>query len=209
MRPPNEVSHPIHDLLRRRWSPRAFADRPVEPAKLRSVLEAARWSPSSFNAQPWSFLVATKDGDAADYERMLSCLVEGNRLWARSAPVLMISVATSAFEHNGKSNRHAFYDTGSAVAHMTFEAAAQGLHVHQMAGFESEMVRELYGVPATAEPVSAIAMGYLGDPATLPEDLRRKELAPGQRKPITQFVFSGKWGSPATFTSTASARPSA
>src|SRR5918992_2742873 len=102
----HDVAHPVHDLIRRRWSPRAFSDRPVEREKLLSVLEAARWAPSSFNAQPWSFLVATKE-DPAEFERMLSCLVPGNQSWAKAGPVLMISVANTHFEHNGKPNRHA------------------------------------------------------------------------------------------------------
>jgi nitroreductase len=193
MRPPHDVDYPIVDLLRRRWSPRAFAERPVELEKLRSIFEAARWAPSSFNAQPWSFIVATKHGDLADYQRMLGCLVESNQHWAKSAPVLIVSVATGAFEHNAKPNRHAFYDTGAAVAMLTVQATALDLHVHQMAGFSPEKVREAYNVPATAEPVSAIALGYAGDPASLPDELRKRELTPGQRKPTSQFVFSGAW----------------
>ena len=193
MRPPHEADHPIIDLLGRRWSPRAFADRPVEPEKLRSVFEAARWAPSSFNAQPWSFIVATKQ-DAADFQRMLECLVEGNQVWARSAPVLMVSVATSAFAHNGKPNRHAFYDTGAAVAMLTIQATALDLYVHQMAGFIPEKVRAAYNVPETAEPVSAIALGYRGNPASLPDDLRKREETPGQRKRVAEFVFSNDWG---------------
>lgn len=200
MRPPHDVAHPIHDLLRRRWSPRAFnPNRPVERDKLRGVLEAARWSPSSFNEQPWSFLVASRHDDPADFERMLSCLAEPNQVWARSAPVLMVSVAASAFVHNGKPNRHAFHDVGAAAAYLTVEATSLGLHVHQMAGFSPEKVRELYGVPATAEPATAIALGYAGDPQSLPENLRSKELAPGQRKPVGDFVFSGTWGKPAAW----------
>ena len=194
MRPPNDVAHPVHDLIRRRWSPRAFnPTRRVEPTKLLSILEAARWAPSSFNGQPWNFLVATKDGPA-DYERMLGCLVEFNQNWAKSAPVLMIAVAAKAFTHNNKPNAHALYDTGAAVAYLTVEATARGLHVHQMAGFDAQKVREAYAVPDMAEPIAAIALGYLGDAGALPEDLQKKELAPGQRKRIDEFVFAGGWG---------------
>jgi nitroreductase len=196
MRPPHEVESPIIDGLRRRWSPRAFADRPVEPEKLRSLLEAARWAPSSFNAQPWNFIVATKD-DPADFARLLDCLVAGNQIWARSAPVLMVSVATSAFAHNGKPNRHSFYDTGAAVAMLTVQATVMDLYVHQMAGFVPEKVKAAYNVPDTAEPVSAIAVGYLGDPAILPEDLRKREETPGTRKRAVEFVFARGWGQPA------------
>src|SRR5215208_4639816 len=106
-----DAAHPIHDLLRRRWSPRAFADRPVEREKLLSVMEAARWAPSSFNEQPWSFLVATKDRPD-EHARMLECLAEKNQTWAKAAPVLMISVASLHFARNGKPNRHALHDVG-------------------------------------------------------------------------------------------------
>ena len=193
MRPPNDVDHPVHDLIRRRYSPRAFADRSVEPEKLRRVFEAARWAPSAFNAQPWGYIVATKD-DPEDYARMLGCLVEGNQLWARSAPVLIAAVATHAFEHNGKPNRHAFHDLGAATAFLTLEAMSLDLFVHQMAGFLPDKLREAYGLPESVEPVAALALGYAGDPNTLPESLRTRELQPGKRKPIGEFVFSGAWG---------------
>jgi nitroreductase len=194
----HDTAHPVHELIRRRWSPRAFSSRPVEREKLLSVLEAARWAPSSFNGQPWSFLVATKD-DRAEFERMLSCLVPQNQVWAKAAPVLMISVAKTHFEHNGKPNRHAWYDTGQAVAFLTLQATALDLGVHQMAGFSADKVRELYAIPETAEPASAIALGYVGDPNSLDEKLRERELAPGKRKPLKEFVFLGRWGHPAVW----------
>ena len=199
MRPSNDVAHPVHELIRRRWSPRAFAGRAVEPEKLRRLFEAARWAPSSFNAQPWGYLVATKD-DPAEFERMLACLVEGNQAWARSAPVLMVAVATHAFEHNGKPNRHAFYDVGAANAFLTLEATSLDLFVHQMAGFIPEKVRETYNLPPTVEPAAAMALGYVGDPNALPENLRAKELQPGKRKPMGEFVFAGAWGRRAGWT---------
>jgi len=188
------VTHyPIHELLRRRWSPRAFSSRPVEPDTLRSLLEAARWAPSSYNEQPWSFIVATKE-DEAEYARLLSCLVEGNIQWAQHAPVLMVSVAKLHFDENGERNRHALHDVGQAVANLIVQATALGLVVHQMAGILPEKVRALYGVPEQYEPVAGIALGYPGDPQSLPEGLRQRELAPRVRKPLTEFVFSGRWG---------------
>ena len=190
-----ETQYPIHDLLRRRWSPRAFSDRRVEPDKLRSLWEAARWAPSSYNEQPWSFIVATKE-DEAEYARLLSCLVEGNILWAQHAPVLMVSVARLSFEEDGKPNRHAFHDVGQAVANLIVQATALGLVVHQMAGILPDKIRELYGIPGGHEAVAGIALGYPGDPATLPERLRQRELAPRSRKPIQDFVFAGRWGRP-------------
>jgi nitroreductase len=185
--------HPIHDVIRRRWSPRAFdPDRAVEPAKLRSCFEAARWSPSSNNEQPWAFLVATKDRPD-EFGRSLSCLVERNQSWARHAPVLIIGVASVAFSRNGKRNTHALYDLGAAVAFLTIEATAQGLALHQMAGFLPDKARETFSIPESFEPVVEIALGYRGEPDALPEDLRQREMTPTIRKPITDFVFEGRW----------------
>ena len=188
-----ETQYPIHDLLRKRWSPRAFSSRPVEPDKLRILWEAARWSPSSYNEQPWSFIVATKE-DEAEYARLLSCLVEGNIQWAQHAPVLMVSVARLSFEEDGKPNRHAFHDVGQAVANLIVQATALGLVVHQMAGIFPDKIRELYGIPEGYEAVAGIVLGYPGDPEILPERLRQRELAPRSRKPIQDFVFAGRWG---------------
>ena len=188
-----ETQYPIHDLLRRRWSPRAFSDRRVDPAIMRSLLEAARWAPSSYNEQPWSFIVATKD-DPVEFGRLLSCLVEGNIQWGQHAPVLMVSVARLTFEDDGKPNRHAFHDVGLAVANLIVQATALGLVVHQMAGIFPDKIRELYGIPEGYEAVAGIALGYPGDPQSLPEGLRKRELAPRERKPLTEFVFSGSWG---------------
>jgi len=193
MEKPADTQYPIHDLLRRRWSPRAFSDRRVEPDTLRSLLEAARWAPSSFNEQPWSFILATKD-DPAEFGRLLSCLVDGNIQWAQHAPVLMVSVARLSFEDDGKPNRHAFHDVGLAVANLIVQATALGLVVHQMAGIFPDKIRELYGIPEGYEAVAGIALGYPGDPQSLPEGLRKRELAPRERKPMTEFVFSGRWG---------------
>ncbi len=193
MEKPADVQYPIHDLIKRRWSPRAFSDRSIKPETLQSLLEAARWAPSSNNEQPWSFIVAAKD-DPAEFGRLLSCLVDGNSLWAQHAPVLMVSVARLSFEDDGQPNRHAFYDVGQAVANLIVQATALGLMVHQMAGFHPDKVRELYSVPKEFEPVAAMALGYPGDPQSLSDKLKKRELAPRERKPITEFVFTGRWG---------------
>ncbi|MBD0327389.1 MAG: nitroreductase family protein, partial [Pyrinomonadaceae bacterium] len=169
--------------------------REVEPSKLRQLLEAARWAASCFNEQPWSFIVARKT-DAAEFARLLGCLVESNRRWAKHAPVLMLSIAKLNFERNNKPNRHAFHDVGQAAASLTLQATTLGLVVHQMAGFEIEKARAEYGLPEGYEPVAGIAIGYQGDASALPKDLREKELAPRTRRTQTGFVFKGKWGEP-------------
>lgn len=193
MEKPADTRYPIHDVLRRRWSPRAFAGRSVEPEVLRSLFEAARWAPSSNNGQPWHFLVARQE-DAAEFDRMLHCLVDGNILWAKEAPVLMISVAKLRFDPSGEANRHAFHDVGQAAAQLTFEAVSRGLFVHQMAGILVDKIREAYGIPESFDPVAGFALGYPGDPDRLPETLREREKGPRARKPLESFVFSGRWG---------------
>src|ERR1700730_7772417 len=154
-----ETQYPIEEILRRRWSPRSFSERLVEPEKLQSLFEAARWAASSFNEQPWNFIVATKQ-KPEEHARLLGCLVEGNQRWARAAPVLMVSVAKLNFDKTGKPNRHAFHDVGLAVQNMIVQATALDLCVHQMAGFSPQKVAELYHIPDEFEPVAAIAIGF-------------------------------------------------
>jgi nitroreductase len=196
-----DTTYPIEPLLQQRWSPRAFADRAIEPAQLLRLWEAARWSASCANQQPWYFIVATKE-NAVEYARLLSCLRDTNQQWAAHAPVLMVSVAKLSFDMNGQANRYAFHDVGLAVANLIFQATALGLCVHQMAGFYPDKVRELYGVPDDFEPVAGIVLGYPGDPATLSEELQQRELAPRVRKSLDSFVFEGAWGRVAPLVST-------
>jgi len=195
MEKPAETQYPIHDLLKRRWSPRAFGERAVEADKLRSLFEAARWAPSSNNEQPWRFIVATRDHET-EWNQLLACLVEGNRKWAFRAPVLILSVASLNFEDDSKPNRHALHDTGLASENLVLQATALGLAAHQMAGFDVEKARIDLKIPAGYEPVAMIAVGYPGDPASLPDRLRERELQPRSRRPISEWTYSGQWGVP-------------
>lgn len=185
--------HPIHDLLARRWSPYAFADRPVSEADLRSLFEAARWAASSYNEQPWTYLVADK-ANPAEFERLLSCLLEGNQMWAKDAPVLALGCTNLRFALNGQPNAAAIHDLGLASASLTLEATARGLFVHQMIGILPDKARELYRIPENVQPLTGLAIGYAAAPDALPEKLRQRDLAPRPRKPLEQFVFSGEWG---------------
>ena len=191
-----ETQAPIHELIRRRWSPRAFSELPVEPDKLLSLFEAARWAASASNEQPWAFLVASQQ-DPKNFEAMSGVLVEFNRTWATKAPVLILTLAHTQFEKDGKPNRHAFYDLGQAAANLALQATALGLTTHPMAGFNVEAARERFAVPAGWEPVSVIALGYPGNLDSLTEKLRQRETAQRQRKPLETFIFSGAWGHPA------------
>jgi nitroreductase len=192
MQKPAPTNFPVHNLIRERWSPRAFANKPVEPTVLASLFEAARWAPSSNNEQPWAYLVATKD-DAENFANTLSVLVEFNAAWAREAPVLVIAVSRLNFP-NGKPNRNAFYDAGAATALLSVEATARGLAVHQMAGFDPVKAKQVFEIPEDCEPIAAIAIGYPGDPESLNQKLRDREVAPRTRKPLTEFVMAGRWG---------------
>ena len=194
MEKPADTQYPIHDLLRRRWSPRAFDDRPVELETLQSLFEAARWAPSSNNGQPWRFLVAMKE-NKAEHDQLFNCLVEANQKWAYRAPVLLLSVAALQFE-DGSPNRHALHDTGMAAENLTLQATALGLVAHQMAGFDIDRARADCQIPDGYEPVAMMAVGYPGDPALLSDRLRAREVQPRVRKPFTEFVYSATWEHP-------------
>ncbi len=185
--------HPIHEFIAERWSPYAFDSRPVPVADLRSLFEAARWAASSYNEQPWSYIVASSD-DQTQFERLLSCLVDANQAWAKAAPVLALGVISHKFARNGKDNRAAVHDLGLATGNLQVEATVRGLYVHQMIGILPDKARVLYGIPADCEAWTAMAIGYRADPSTMPDAMRERDQAPRQRKPLSDFVFSGQWG---------------
>ena len=189
------TDYPIHKLLAERWSPYAFADRQVAETDLQSLFEAARWASSSYNEQPWRYIVAVKD-DPEQFQRLLSCLAEGNQVWAKAAPVLALAVVSLKFADGGEDNRAAVHDLGLASANLVVEATARGLSVHQMIGILPEKARQVYGIPKGFEAWTGLAIGYKGDPMSIPERLRERDVRPRQRKPLSEFVFSGTWGNP-------------
>jgi len=192
MRKPADTDHPVHDLIRERWSPRALSPQPVEREKVQSLFEAARWAPSAFNEQPWAFVVAAKeDGEA--WTKLADCLVEGNA-WAREAPLLLLTLASRAFSHNGKPNAYARHDVGLATLSLILQAESMGLRAHAMAGYDGEKARTDLAIPESHEPVAMVAIGYPGDARRLPERVRGLEAKPRTRHPLAQFVFSGRFG---------------
>jgi len=189
MSAPNDPAVPVHELVKQRWSPYAFSQAPVAREDLRALFEAARWAPSSYNEQPWRYLLATQD-DPDAFERLLSCLVEGNQKWARRAPVLALGVVINTFERNGKPNRAAWHDLGLASAHLTFEATHRGLRVHQMSGILPDRARELYGLPDEAEALTGLAIGHHAGPdEDVPDALRERDARDRTRRPVADFVF--------------------
>ena len=190
--PKNPVEHEVITPIAERWSPRAFAPKPVEREKLLSVLEAARWAASSFNEQPWRFIVGTQG--TPEYEKVLSCFREGNQSWAKHAPVIMLVVTKKTFSNTGGANKHALYDAGQAVAQLSLQATALDLHTHQMAGILPDKAREVFAIPEDFEAVTGLALGYVGDASHLPEDLQARERGERKRKPLREMVFSGEFG---------------
>lgn len=191
--------HPIHDLLAQRWSPYAFADRPVTVEDLRSLFEAARWAASSYNEQPWSYIVATRESPR-EFQRLLSCLVDGNQTWAKAAPVLALGCTSLNFTRNGQPNAAAIHDLGLAAGNLCLEATARGLCVHQMIGILPDKARDEFKIPDGVQPLTGLAIGYAADPNTLPEKLKERDLAVRTRKPLAKFVFRGQWGDASNLT---------
>ncbi len=189
---PSKNTYPINDLVKNRWSPRAFSETAVEEEKLKSLFEAARWAPSAFNEQPWRFIIGQKGSET--YDKILQSLVEWNQQWAGKAPVLVLNIAAKTFSHNGKPNATAQYDLGQAVALMLTEAVNQGLISHEMSGFDAEVAARLLLIPDNFQAVSVTAFGYYGDANSLPEDMLKSELEERKRKNIDEIVFTGRFG---------------
>lgn len=184
----------VHPLLAERWSPRSFdATHTVTGEELMSLLEAARWAPSARNSQPWRFLVGQR-GDTT-HRRIFATLVPGNRLWAGNCSLLVAAVAAERLE-NGTPHPGAAYDTGLAVAQLSVQARALGLHTHQMGGFDRERLRTSLGVPDGYRPLSITAVGALAAPELLPQDLRDRETAGRERRPLEETFFAESWGLP-------------
>ena len=160
---------------------------------MRSLFEAARWAPSSYNEQPWSYIVASR-ANPAEYARLLSCLVDANQAWAKAAPVLALGCTSILFKLNGKPNAAAIHDLGLSAGNLCAEATARGLFVHQMIGILPNKARELYRIPEDVQPLTALAIGYAADPAGADEKLKQRDLAARMRKPLAEFVFGGAWG---------------
>lgn len=183
---------PIHELLARRWSPLAFdPQRSVSEQDLRALFEAARWTMSSYNAQPWRYIVGVRERDRALWEQVLAVLVEANQAWARHAPVLALGVVQHRFEKNDKDNKAAVHDLGAASASLTFEASARGLFVHQMIGIQPDKARESFALRPPLEPFTGLAIGYHGDPGQLPEDYAKREQRERTRKPLADIILRG------------------
>jgi len=195
LRKPAQTSRPIHDLLARRWSTRAFdAAKPVTREQLTTLLEAGRWAPSCNGDEPWRYLVWDRARDPEGFQKAFDCLSDNNKKWVKNVPLLMLSCAGSNFAATGKPNRWTQHDTGAASLSIALQADVLGLAVHQMGGFDAEKARAAFGIPAEYAPIAMIAVGYQAAPDVLDEETKKKELTPRARKPLGEKFFEGGWG---------------
>lgn len=197
MEKPALVNFKINDLLIRRWSPRAYSNTPVEKEKLRRLFEAARWSPSASNEQPWMFIIGL-DQDPT-WKNIFETLVDFNQKWCYNVPVLGLAIGRIILSKKTGNNESFRYDVGQALAHLTFQAMTDELWVHQMGGFDKKLAAQLFEIPLNFEVLTAFAIGYQGDYLNLHPNLKKLELDPRERKPVEEFVFSEKFGSSFTF----------
>ncbi|MCG3179625.1 MAG: hypothetical protein BIFFINMI_01965 [Phycisphaerae bacterium] len=192
--PANTVA-PLIEPIFLRWSPRAFSDRPVSARDLQTILSAGQWAASSFNEQPWRYIVVRKE-DAARFQVAVACLTPRNQSWAKAAPVLMFAVGKPHFSHNEKPNRVWMYDVGAASCQMALQSTAMGLCMHQMGGVDLDAVRRAFDIPAEFEPVAALALGYAAEPGTLAEEFVKSETSPRKRLALEEIAYGGRWGQP-------------
>ncbi len=190
---------PVIVQLAERWSSRAFADEPIADADLLSLMEAARWSASSYNEQPWRFLIATQD-DEATYAKAIDCVMDMNRAWAATAPVLLVTFVKKTLTLNGKPNPAAQHDLGLAIGSLSAQATHLGINLHQMGGVFHDQIHEAFAVPDDFHAFTIIALGYPGDPSTLTDErLLEAESAARQRHAIDALVFGEAFGKPYGF----------
>jgi len=188
MKPKPNFDYPIHELLQKRWSPRAFSNKPIENSILMSLFEAARWAASAMNEQPWRFIYATK-ANKDIYEKLLSCLADSNKLWANSAPILAMTLIKTNFDYNNSKNEWALHDLGLAIGNLTTQASSLDIFVHHMAGFSIENAIKTFGISSEIKPVTMLAIGYLGNSDLLPEQLKEREVAKQERKPLNDLFI--------------------
>lgn len=185
------TDHEIFALLKQRYSPRIFEDKNISDAHLKQLFEAARWSASSFNRQPWRFIYAKKGSDA--YDKLIDCLTDSNQKWAVNAPVLLLSVYKEKSD-KGKNNFHALHDLGLSLGNMTVQAQYMHIALHHMAGIDREKAQNQFEVPEGFQVVSAIAIGYYGGVFDdLPKDLQTKETSERSRITQDEFAFQNAW----------------
>lgn len=181
------TQYPVLDIIKKRWSARAFSEQSIGEQDLYTLFEAASWSPSSMNEQPWVYVYAHRGSEL--FEQMWSCLAGGNQPWAKNAAVLILSLCRNQFAANQQTNFHALYDVGAANTVLLLQATTMGIYGHIMGGFDREKTKSTFAISDSYTIATFIALGYLDDPATLEEPFRTREVTPRTRKHIVDFVF--------------------
>lgn len=182
-----KTDYPINELMAKRWSARAFSTRPVEKSKLLSILEAARWAPSSRNEQPWRYIVFTNE-NPEKLKKAQSVLKDINE-YSKRAPILICAIAKKTYSENEKYNRLHFHDLGAANENMFLETFNQGLIMHETGGFDVQKAKEVFSIPEEFEIGIMIAIGYQDTHDILPESLMKKAFMPRQRKSLSEIAF--------------------
>ena len=194
-----DTSTPIHRLLEKRWSGRAYdPDKIVDQNILQSLFEAARWAPSCYGDEPWRYIVCNKLTNMSAWQQAYDCLSEGNQTWAKDAQILILGVADTILSKTGKPNRWGEFDTGSATMSLCVQATEHNLMVHQMGGYDPDKARKIFNIPNQFTPMSMIAIGYQLPLDQMSGEQKERELTPRQRSPITEKFFDGEWSSPIT-----------
>lgn len=183
-----QYDYPIDEVIQKRWSPRAYAPTPLSDEQVLTLLEAARWAASCNNQQPWRFIWSHNDG-SEKYQKLLSCLADGNRAWAQHAPVLIMVLNYPPYKPCRPRNQWALYDLGLAVGNLTTQASLMDLYVHNMAGFDEAKVRELFEIDEEMSPVTMLTVGHLGDISILNDFNQKRELKVQERKPLKELIL--------------------
>ena len=192
-----ETKAAIHELIASRWSGRAYdSERFVSEEDILSLIEAARWAPSCYGDQPWRFIVFNKAINESAWQQAVDCLSEGNRAWAKDAPLLLLSVADSVLSKNGSPNRWAQYDTGASTENLCLQATALGLMMHQMGGYDADKARELFSIPEQFTPMAMMTVGYQLAEDKIPEDMKEREYNERARNTLDENFFDGTWNKP-------------
>jgi nitroreductase len=191
MKPETKTDYPVHKLIAKRWSGRAYTQKPVSEATLKSLFEAARWAPSSFNEQPWRFIITRKGSEA--FDKLFSTLTKFNQSWVINAPVLVLTVSKIHFSHDNSENRHYQHDLGLAMGNLLLQATELHLNVHIMAGFNPDEAEVKFNIPNEYKAMTVFTVGYLGEPEILNGDLQKGETRKRIRKPQDDFVYYSEW----------------
>ncbi len=182
----------INELIQSRRSKRAFdPSRPISQHSLDALFKAASCAPSAFNEQPWRFIYSIRETDA--FNKLVSFLAPSNQIWAQHAGALLLVVAKKTSSYNGSINRHAIHDVGLAMGMLSIQATELGINVHQMGGFNQQSTEEFFQLPSDYEAITITAIGYLGNPDILEENLKAKELTLTPRKNVSEFAFENNW----------------